>query len=256
MTPAAQAQPSPAGPIGVPPGAVPNPAYAQWQQANQQRQAVVQANAAKQAQFDAACKLIRDDGVRGFKLDIEADSTIAPDEQAEKQARIDFLEKIVPLLEQIVPMSQGNPPLAKMSSEVVMWAVRAFRVARTLEEAFEQGFAAIAQMPRVPPKGSTGAQQNPQIEQAKVQADVENTHAQTQADIQDTQTKAAIAQATLAQKNQQATMQMEMERERLEAEMQHNQAGLALEAEKIRSGERVQNARATASEARGAGGLV
>jgi hypothetical protein len=234
-----------------------NPAFAQWQQANAARQAVVQANAQKQAQFDAACKLIKDDGIRGFKLDIEADSTIAPDEQAEKAARVEFLQKIVPLLEQIVPMAQGNPPLAKMASEVVMWVIRAFRVARTLEESFEEGFAAIAKMPPVPPKGApAGKQQDPAIEQAKIQADVQNTHAQTQADIQDTNTKAAIAQATLAQKNQQAEMQQQTARERLAVESGHDQSTLALEAERIRSTERVQNARATASEARGAGGLV
>lgn len=240
----------------MPPPAQPNPAFAQWQQAARAAQQVQQANAQKQAQFDAACKLIKDDGVRGFKLEIEADSTIAPDEQAEQGSRVMFLKEIIPLLEQIAPMAQGNPTMAKLAGEVGMFVIRGFRVARTLEEAFEAAFAALGQMPPPQPKGPTGQQQNPAIEQAKIQADVANTHAQTQADIQDTNTKAMIAQATLAQKNQQAEMQAQTARERLEVETQHDQAGLALEAEKIRSTERVQNARVTASEARGAGGLT
>ena len=46
----------------------------------------MQANAQKQQAFDEACALIKSDGLHGFKLDIEADSTIAPDEDAERMA--------------------------------------------------------------------------------------------------------------------------------------------------------------------------
>lgn len=246
----------PAGPVPVPQGAQPNPAYAQWQQATAARQQVIQQNAQKQAQFDAACKLIRDDGIRGFKLDIEADSTIAPDEEAEKQSRTEFLKEIVPFLETVTPIAQGNPKMAKLVGEIGMFAIRGFRVARTLEEAFEAAFEILGTMPPPPPKGGhTGTPENPAIEQAKVQADVQDTQTKAKTDLADTQTKAAIAQATLAQKQQQANDQLQLERMRFEAEQQHNAGQLALEHERMASTERVQSARTLATNARGAGGL-
>ena len=92
---------------------------------------------------------MRQDGAQGFRIDIEADSTIAPDEQAEKQARVEFLQQMVPLLEQVVPIAMGNPALASVSREITLFAARGFRVARTLEETLEQAFEALARMPPI-----------------------------------------------------------------------------------------------------------
>jgi hypothetical protein len=171
---------------------------AQFQQAQQQAQAIQQANQQKQSEFAAACALIREDGVHGFKIDIEADSTIAPDEQAEKAARTDFLGKFIPMMEQVIPIAQGNPPMAALAKEITMFVLRGFHVARSLEEAFEAAFDAIAQMPPNPKmtgadKKGAAAGQNPQVEQAKIAADVH-----------DTQTKAQTDQMAIAQKAQQA----------------------------------------------------
>ena len=71
------------------------PAAGQPQPAYQAQQAVVQENAKRTAQFEAACALIKKDGVRGFKLDIEADSTIAPDEQAEQMFYHAMAQKVI-----------------------------------------------------------------------------------------------------------------------------------------------------------------
>jgi hypothetical protein len=145
------------GPGQAPPAAPPSPALqayqqamAQWQQAAQQVQAIQQANAQKQKQFDDTVALIKEDGIHGFKIDIEADSTIAPDEQAEKKARTEFLGEFVPLMEQIIPLAQGNPPMAALAKEIALFGVRGFPVARSLEETIEKAFDAIAQMPPHP----------------------------------------------------------------------------------------------------------
>lgn len=259
MPPNAPVGPSSGGQVPAPPPSPPqpqiNPAYAQWMQANQQRQQIIAQNAHKQAQFDAACALIRSDGVRGFKLDIEADSTIAPDEQAEKQSRIEFLQQIVPFMEQIVPIAQGSPEMSTLMSEIAMFAVRGFRVARTLEESFEKAFKVLGTMPPPPAKGQ-GKQQDPQIEMAKVQANVQDTQVRAQTDMAETQSKTQIAEATLAQKAQQANQQMTMEQMRFQAEQEHSAAQLAMENEKMRSTERLQGARMLNTEARGTGTLV
>lgn len=244
----------PMGPVGVPPGAMPNPAFAQWQQAYQRQQQIVAANAQKTAQFEAACKLIRDDGVRGFRLDIEADSTAAPDEMAEQASRVSFLQQIVPLIQQITPIAQGNPEMAKLAGEIAMFAVRGFRVARTLEEAFETAFQVLGTMPPPAPKGGTGAHVDPQLEQAKLMAQVHDTQtraqsaqtvatAKAQTDQTVAATKAQTDQMAIAQKQQQAALQYQAAQERADQEDQNNQSRLMLEAEKLHSAERMNQAR-------------
>lgn len=249
---------TPPGP-GMAPGQPqpqPNPAWLQWQQANQAAQAVMQGNAEKQAKFDAACELIRKDGVRGFKLDIEADSTIAPDEQAEQQARIAFMQQFVPFMQQIAPLSQGNPAMAELAGESAMFVVRGFRVARTLEESIEKAFKVLGEMPPPAPKGGHGAHQDPALEQAKIAAQVHDTQTRAQVDTTVATTKAQTDQMAISQKAQQAQMTLQAAQERAAAEMQHNQAQLAIEGEKVRSAERINQARVEKMAGRSAEGLT
>jgi hypothetical protein len=239
--------PAPGAPQ-APPGMMLNRAYAQWAQQQQKVQAIQAVNQQRQQQFEAAVALIKKDGMHGFRLDIEADSTIAPDEEAEKRSRIEFMQQFVPLMEQIVPIAQGNPPLASLAKEVTLFAMRGFRVARPLEETVEEAFDAIAQMPPNPKvsgaQGKGGTQQNPAVEQAKIAADVH-----------DTQMKAQTDMAAIAQKQQAAQIQASMAAQRDATEDQHNQAQLALEAEKLAQTERLEQARVTRIGMQDAGAL-
>jgi len=175
-------------------------AIQQWQQAMQAAQAVMQANQQKQQQFDAAVQLIKDDGVHGFRIDIEADSTIAPDEQAEKSSRVEFMEKFVPFMEQIVPIATGNPTMAQMAEEMTLFVVRGFRVARPLEETITNAFKALAQMPPPQPKEGTGGPDSPaDLAVRTKQVDAQNN--KTAATLQLGQQKNALEAAKLAQQS-------------------------------------------------------
>lgn len=236
---------------GQPQNTVPNPAFAAWLQQAQAVQQAQQENMRRQAQFDAAVALIKKDGIHGFKLDIEADSTIAPDEQAEKQARVEFLQQMIPMLDQVVPIAQGNPPLAALAKEMTLFAVRGFRVARPLEEAFEQAFDAIAKMPPNPKfsgqdKAHSGAApQNPQLEAAKVAVQAH-----------DTDQKAQTERMAIAQKGQQAQVEAGIAQQRAAAEDHHTQAELMLAAAELQQRERLEQARVTALGARQIQGLT
>ena len=235
---------------GPAPNMVPNPAFAQWMQQAQQVRAIMAANQQKQQQFDAAVALIKRDGIHGFKLDIEADSTIAPDEQAEQQSRVAFLQQMIPMLEQVVPIAQGNPPLAALAKEMTLFVARGFRVARPLEEALEQAFDAIAQMPPNPKAtgqkpGAQGAPQNPQLEAAKVAA---TTH--------DTDQKAQTERMAIAQKAEQAQIEAAIAQQRATAEDEKTRAELALSAAELQQRERLSAARVSAIGAKSAQGLT
>jgi hypothetical protein len=227
-----------------PPPAQPNPAYAQWQQMAQKAQTVQQANQKLQQQFDAAVALIKQDGVYGFRIDIEADSTIAPDEQAEKASRTEFLKEFVPFMEQLVPIAQGNQTMAELAKQFALFAVRGFRVARPLEESVEAAFDALAQMPPHPtqqPKQSTSNVDSP----ADLALRAHETDAKTQ-----------IAQQSNAIKAEQVQNQAVEAAERLRIEEQENHRNAGLESAKAVDEAIFRRERASAMDARSAKALI
>lgn len=215
---------------------------AQWQQQVQQIQAIQQANQQKQAEFEAACALIREDGVHGFKIDIEADSTIAPDEQAEKAARTEFLRQFVPLMEQIVPIAQGNPPLAALAKEIALFGVRGFPVARSLEETIEMAFDAIAKMPPVQQPGAKGGKQGPSPADIAVRN-------------KEIDTRAQIARETNFVKLANMEQDREADAAKLAQEDAHTRQNLGLQAARAAKQDAIAGARLTHIEARDAGML-
>src|SRR5581483_2905243 len=115
-------------PMAPPAPPPPSPALQQYgqamqayQQQLQQVQAIAAENRRRQAEFDAAVQLIKDDVLNDFRIDIEADSTITVDEQAEKAARTELVQQMVPLLEQVIPFAQGVPPMAALAKEVTLF---------------------------------------------------------------------------------------------------------------------------------------
>lgn len=232
---------------GPPPGFQANPAYAEWLKEAQRVQAIEAENARKQTQFDAAIELIRKDGIHGFRLDIEADSTIAPDENAEKQARVEFLQQMVPLLEQVVPIAQGNPPLAALAREITMFAARGFKVSRPLEESLEAAFDAIAKMapnPKFSGQGEQKAGADPKIEAAKIAAS-----------SQDAQTKAETDRMAIAQKAASDQQAAALAAQKLQFEAAKAQQDAQFEAEDLRLRTRQQWAHELSMAAQNAKGL-
>lgn len=168
----------------------PSPQMQAWMT---QAMPIIQANQEATQQFQAACELLRNEILTGFRIDIEADSTVAADEQADKQSATEFLGALLPLMQQVVPMAQGNPALADLAKETVMFAVRRFRAGRPLESSLEKAFDALAKMPPPSAPGGEKAPQQPDpAEHALAAADI-------QAKSQETQINAAIEQT----KNQQ-----------------------------------------------------
>ncbi len=206
-----------AGGLGI---AVPNPS------------AVVSPLSSVLSPLFSALALIRQDGANGFRIEIEADSTIAPDEQAEKQARVEFLAQMVPLLEQVVPLAMGNPALASVCREITLFAARGFRIARTLEESLEQAFEALAHMPPSAPQGAAAGK----AAAAEVAVRAHEIDARTQIEHDKNAIAAAKAfgdhqleQAKLASESLAEHTRLGMEAERLETE----KASLGLRAAEV-----------------------
>src|SRR5580692_11264619 len=90
LQPGPSGAPSPSGGSPAPPVVPPQIQYQQqMQQYEQAKQAAMQA---KKDLVQKAIQLLRDDKLRGFRVDIETDSTIQQDANEDKAQRTDFVE--------------------------------------------------------------------------------------------------------------------------------------------------------------------
>jgi hypothetical protein len=246
--PGSNVMPFPGMPPPQPPPMILNPAFQQWMQLKQAWDAET---ARRQQQFLASCELIRLDAAKSYKIDIEADSTVAADEQAEKDARVEFLRAIVPFMEVMVPQMQQNPSIAPLAAEMIKFAFHAFPSSRQLEDALDTALQKMMQAPPTPPpqKGNTKSpmeiQTEAQIEGAKLQASQQQTQAKMQADQQTNATKLISAEIEAA-----------ADRERATAEHQLRTAELALKGREVVGREAIEQARLTHFAQRDTRGLV
>lgn len=99
-----------------------------------------------QKAFPQAVELLRNGAARNFRIDIETDSTIQPDEQEEKQSATEFLQVFGGFLKEGLPAAQMAPPLIPVMGEILLATVRRFRFGRQMEGMIEQAVGQMTQM--------------------------------------------------------------------------------------------------------------
>ncbi|WP_026158632.1 hypothetical protein [Rhizobium leguminosarum] len=132
----------------------------------------------EQPTIDEVVQLLRNDSVRGFRIDIETDSTIEPDEDAEKQRRMEFVQMVGGFMQQAGAIAQQTPMLVPVMVETLLFAARGFRAGRQLENTLEQVGAQLSQSataPRPPPEPTPEQMIN--LKTAQVKAGAEETKA-------------------------------------------------------------------------------
>jgi hypothetical protein len=158
-----------------------------------------------------------------YRVDVETDSTIEVDQQAERQEWTQLLGGVAQFLQAFAPILQGIaqsappalPAWTAMGGELLLGAVRRFRAGPAMEGAIEAAFEALgaAAMQAQQPQGPDPvAMAQHQVEQAKVQvagqkvqvdaAKVQAEQQRTQADVQANQMDHAHKMAGLALEHQ------------------------------------------------------
>lgn len=195
-----------------------------------QQQASQQAQAKGEQEFQQALQILRSDKLRGFRVDIETDSTIATDAQADKEAATELVTATLQGLTAAGEVVMQAPELMKPIGGMLMFAFRRFRVGRTLEatleDALDQLDERIENMKNQPPP--------PSPEQIKVQGEMEKQKAEAARDQQ---------KHEMEMQSKQADFQMDQERnameiEKMRAEMEIERERLNLEREKMQIQER------------------
>ena len=139
-------------------------------------------------------ELMRNDPLRTFRIDIETDSTISIDEQADKASRVEFMTTASSFLQQAIPAYQAMPQLGPLLKEMLMFTIRGFKAGRELEDAFEESMDQMAQQPQQGQKPDPAAEaaaakmkQDMQIAGEKAQNDAQISTAKTQQELEQNQ---------------------------------------------------------------------
>lgn len=200
------------------------PEQAQQQGEQLQQQAQQQLDQIKQTvTVEKIGKLLQDQRVRPFALDIETDSTVEPDQQAMKERAVEFAGAIGPMMQQaMVALTQAGSvaqPLGEFFAEGLRFTANAFKSDRRMDDAIDKLAEGMAtyQPPPPPQKGEDPAvaQAKAQGEQVKAQA----AQAKAQADVQVAQVNQQTAGLKLQAEQAKAQMgQLEAEQTSVETE--------------------------------------
>jgi hypothetical protein len=146
---------------------------------------------------------LKDNRAKAFVLDIETDSTILADENAEKQRRTEFVQMLGGLLPQLSTMIAAEPKTAEFCGELLKFSTAPFRAGRTLDGAIDNLVQEMKQ------KATQGAGDDPVTATNKNQLQIEQMKdaRQREKDKQD----AALKEKELANRQQ-------IERERIQSQ--------------------------------------
>ena len=133
-------------------------------------------------------ELLRNDKLRGFRIDIETDSTVQADAAEEKSARIEFIEGVTKFIEAGAQVTQQVPEFAPLAAKMLQFAVRGFRVGRDLESAIED-FCEKAEQDAKAAAANPQQKTDPKVQAETIKAEVAKL--QAQADIKAQQVEAA-----------------------------------------------------------------
>lgn len=88
--------------------------------------------------LEKAVALLREQRLRPFILEIETDSTIHANENAEKQRRTEFLGALSSAIQQLTPMVAQQPAAAPFAVEILKFAIAPFRAGRSFEGSIDE----------------------------------------------------------------------------------------------------------------------
>lgn len=157
----------------------------------------------KEPTWEEVMALLRDEKLRGFVVDVETDSTIEPDQQAQQQAASEFTAAVAQFLSAALPIVQASPDTADFLGEMLIWTTQRWKGADTIESAVEE-FVEKLKKQAEQPKG-------PGPEELKAQAEVMKAQASVRV------AEIGVEQKTLELQASQVEHQQDMERLAFEA---------------------------------------
>ena len=184
-----------------------------------------------QQMIPQALQLMKDNPLRNFRIEVDADSLVQLDEQQNKSDRVEFISAFGGFLKEALPVGQAAPELVPAVVEVMKFGISGFKQAKPIEGMLDAALDQLKQKqqqqqqqqqqaaanPQQPDPEAMKMQAQQQLEQAKMQATVQSEQMKMQADSQ-------IAQAQMQSNLQIEQMKMQhaiqLEQQKIEFEIQ------------------------------------
>jgi len=187
--------------------------------------------------WEKVVEFLRSEKLNAFALDIETDSTIQADEQAEKENRTQFTASVGAFLQQAAGLVEAAPETGPLIGELLQFATAPWRTGRQMESTIDELVESLNAKAKAASeqKGQPGPDQIKAEAEAKAKADEgEAKKAEAAAKAQEEGRKAQEQQFTQQQqaKDNEAKRMAEMQAKKAEAD-----AAIAREAEKTRLAE-------------------
>jgi hypothetical protein len=183
------------------------------------------ANPQDPQEWDQIIGLLKNDPFRRFRINIETDSTVAINEQIDKQNRAEFIQTISSLMGELVPFTEGRPALASVASHLINFSARGLKAGRQIETelqaALEQWVEQVSQPPEPEPEVQPDQAKlaeiraNAQVEQAKMQIQVQEIQQKYELELQKLQKQYEVDSAKIALETEKNNKQLAMEAEKL-----------------------------------------
>lgn len=179
--------------------------------------------------FKRSIELLRNDKLRGFRIDIETDSLVEADQQQTQQSRTELLGAIAQFLPQAIQAGMAMPELKPLLARLLMFFLRGFKASRDIESAFEQFIDDMTKEAANPkPAPPSPEQIKAQAEMQKQQAENQRMAAQAQIDQQNQQAEMAAAQQKMQMDMQLAEQEGQLKLQALQADMAFKEREYAL----------------------------
>ena len=177
-------------------------------------------------------ELLRDDGARGFRIDIETDSTIQIDASKAKAESIEMIQAISTFIKEGGAVAQQSPALAPLMMQLLKLGLRQFKPGRLVEESLDQTMAQLeqgGQQPSEQDKKAKEQQVKDQAEQAKAQAKQQ----EDQAKMQVQQAKLQLDQQEMQMKAQSEQAKLKLDQQEMATDANMDERKLSLEERKL-----------------------
>ena len=163
--------------------------------------------------------LLKDDQMRAYKIDIETNSTIQPDETEDREQISQVLAMLGQFLQGVGPLVQQKTMPFQVAQSMLLAVSRRFRFGRELEDAIQS-----MQEPQPPDDGQAQAAQ---AQAAKMQQQM----AEQQMALKQAQAEATIQKAAMAAELKQTQAEHDLQIREMKLAIEENQFKLQVKAE-------------------------
>jgi len=187
--------------------------------------------------FLSALALLKDDRKR-FRIDLETDSTVALNEQYDKQMRAELVNTLTSAIEKVAQVATTQPALLAIELHALKFMIQGFRQGKAFQEEITQAIDLVIEQTATvadAPAGPNPEQIKLEIEQQRL--GIEQQKVVTEAKLKEYQilSNERIETARLQLEQQVSSVKSQLEQMRLEAQTSESLAQQQLDFEKVRN---------------------